>query len=78
MEGAPDFITQEDPNSSQLTIITDDLNDVGTYTFKVIGKIAVPNDYKKTSFTEWKAETEFKLRVSGVPISCESTVFDTF
>ena len=51
---------------------------MGTYTFKVIGKIAVPNDYRKTSSTEWKAETEFKIRVSGVPVSCESTVFDTF
>ena len=52
-----DAVTQD------FVVQTDDSNDVGIYTVTVECTIQVPDDYTKTSYTEWKQSDTFTIIV---------------
>ena len=67
-----------DEDQRQLVIQSNDLADAGLYTITVVAKIEIPNDFTRQTFTEKTATTVLSLKVSGVSIECESTIFESF
>jgi len=50
--GLPAFVTHNSA-TKDFSILANDDSNVGLYTIEVTGKISVPNDATKSSYTSW-------------------------
>jgi hypothetical protein len=70
----PSLVTHDEVQRT-LSIYTESMDDIGTYTSQVSASIQVPLDYTLLEFKEMNIQKDITIVIG---VTCETTVLDSF